>query len=86
MRFDQPIIPATLIRRRKRFLADVRLDNNIEITAHCPNSGSMRGCSTPGSRVYLSTSDNPRRKFAQTLTTRRLPIIFSSLQSKQTTP
>jgi len=67
MQFDTPLQPATLIKRYKRFLADVTTDEGEEITVHCPNTGSMRGCSTPGSRVMLSTSPNPKRKYPQTL-------------------
>ncbi|MBU1234359.1 MAG: DNA/RNA nuclease SfsA [Proteobacteria bacterium] len=67
MQFHAPLQAATLIKRYKRFLADVKTDEGQEITVHCPNSGSMRGCSTPGSRVMLSTSPNPKRKYAQTL-------------------
>lgn len=59
-------IQGTLIRRYKRFLADVRLDNKKVITAACSNTGSMRSCSDPGSRVCLSTSDNPNRKYKYT--------------------
>ncbi len=59
-------IQGTLIKRYKRFLADVRLDNKKIITAACSNTGSMRSCSDPGSRVCLSTSDNPNRKFKYT--------------------
>lgn len=67
MQFHPPLQAATLIKRYKRFLADVKTDEGIEFTVHCPNSGSMRGCSTPGSRVLLSTSPNPNRKYPQTL-------------------
>lgn len=56
-----------LIRRYKRFLADIFLKNDEILTVHCPNSGSMRGCSEPGSPVMISKSDNRRRKYAWTL-------------------
>jgi sugar fermentation stimulation protein A len=67
MHFPNPLQAATLVRRYKRFLADVITDEGEELTVHCPNSGSMRGCSTPGSRVMLSISLNPKRKYSQTL-------------------
>jgi len=67
MQFNPPLIPATLIKRYKRFLADVKLDDNQVITVHCPNTGTMLSCSTPGSSVCLSTSDNPKRKYPHTL-------------------
>lgn len=67
MQFTPPLQSATLIKRYKRFLADVRTNDGKKTTVHCPNSGSMRGCSTPGSQVMLSTSPNPGRKYPQTL-------------------
>ncbi|MEN8190908.1 MAG: DNA/RNA nuclease SfsA [Thermodesulfobacteriota bacterium] len=67
MKFSSPLQEATLLKRYKRFLADVKTDDGIEFTVHCPNSGSMLGCSTPGSRVLLSESDNPKRKYRHTL-------------------
>lgn len=58
---------ATLLSRYKRFLSDVRLADNQVITAHCPNTGSMRNCVLEESRCYLSHSPNPKRKYAYTL-------------------
>lgn len=60
------LIPAILIKRYKRFLADVRLENGKVVTAHCPNTGSMQGCGEPGRPVYLSCHDNPKRKLKYT--------------------
>lgn len=56
-----------LIRRYKRFLADVEFADGEKATVHCANSGSMLGCATPGSEVRCSTSDNPKRKLRHTL-------------------
>ena len=66
MNFSKPLIPGTLIKRYKRFLADVELEGGSLVTAHCPNSGSMKTCNQPGWKVMLSESDNPKRKLKYT--------------------
>lgn len=60
------LVPGTLLKRYKRFLADVRLEDGCEVVAHCPNTGSMKAVNVPGCRVWLSPSDNPKRKLAWT--------------------
>ncbi len=56
-----------LIRRYKRFLADIETGEGELITVHCPNTGAMTGCVEPGSTAYYSVSDNPKRKYPCTL-------------------
>jgi sugar fermentation stimulation protein A len=66
MQFQSQIVYGVLMKRYKRFLADVRLDSGEEITAHCPNPGAMMGITEPGLRVALSKSPNLARKLAYT--------------------
>ena len=62
MQFPTPLIPATLIKRYKRFLADCRLEDGREVTAHCANPGSMMGLAEPGMRIWLEPNDDPKKK------------------------
>jgi sugar fermentation stimulation protein A len=62
MNFDPPLIPARLVRRYKRFLADMVLEDGRQIVAHCPNPGSMLGLAEPGSRCWLSAKTARGRK------------------------
>lgn len=63
MLFDKPLVPARLISRYKRFLFDAELESGEIITGSCPNTGSMQGLTTPGSRIWLSEHDSPTRKY-----------------------
>lgn len=67
MKFPSQLIHGRLIKRYKRFLADVALDGGEAITATVPNTGSMMGLATPGLGVWLSTNDSPTRKYRHTL-------------------
>lgn len=63
MKLPTPLLPGRLLRRYQRFLADVELDDGTLVTAHTPNTGSMKGCAVAGNRVLLSKSCNPGRKY-----------------------
>ena len=66
MEFSPPLRSATLIQRYKRFLADVITPEDVTLTIHCPNTGAMTGCATPGDTVWYSTSENTKRKYPHT--------------------
>ncbi|MGF6171732.1 DNA/RNA nuclease SfsA [Ensifer sp. 4252] len=67
MIFDRPLLPATLVQRYKRFLFDAHLADGTALTGSCPNTGSMRGLTTPGSRIWMSEHDSPTRKYRRML-------------------
>ena len=62
MQFQTPLIPARLIRRYKRFLADIQLADGREVTAHCANPGSMMGLAEPGMKIWVEPNDDPKKK------------------------
>ena len=62
MQFQTPLIPARLIRRYKRFLADIRLEDGREVTAHCANPGSMMGLADEGMKIWVEPNDDPKKK------------------------
>jgi sugar fermentation stimulation protein A len=64
MRFPRPLLRGTLLRRYKRFLADIRFPDGSEATAHCANPGSMLGLAAPGAEAWLLASTDPKRKLA----------------------
>lgn len=66
MRFPSPLVRGRLLKRYKRFLADVELDGGQTVTATCPNTGSMLGLCDPGMTVWLSESDSPTRTYRHT--------------------
>ena len=66
MQFTPALQPATLVQRYKRFLADVVTPEGETLTLHCPNTGAMTGCATPGDTVWYSTSFNIKRKYPHT--------------------
>ncbi|WP_317931830.1 DNA/RNA nuclease SfsA [Halioxenophilus sp. WMMB6] len=67
MKFSPKFSKATFIKRYKRFLTDIQLADGSVITVHCPNTGSMKNCVAPGTPCWYSTSDNPKRKYPNTL-------------------
>jgi sugar fermentation stimulation protein A len=69
MQIEQPVLQGRLLRRYKRFLADIELENGEVIVAHCPNTGSLKGCTPERARAVLRDSQDPKRKLRYTLQT-----------------
>lgn len=67
MQLPSPLLEGRLLKRYKRFFADVELPDGAVVTAHTPNTGSMKQCAVPGHRVLISETDNPKRKLRYTL-------------------
>jgi len=84
MRFTEELLPARMIRRYQRFLADVRLPDGTEITVHCPNSGSMMGCVEADGPVLLSVAANPKRKYRHTLEMVRVAGVWIGINTSRT--
>ena len=76
-----PLIRGKLLKRYKRFLADIELENGEVVTAHCPNSGSMKGCARPGAEAWISQSTNPKRKLKYTWELTRIDGTFIGINT-----
>jgi sugar fermentation stimulation protein A len=84
MRFDPPLVKGRLLRRYRRFLADVELADGRIVTAHCANPGSMKSLLTERAAVWLSSSDNPKRKLAYTWELVRVGRHYASVNTLRT--
>jgi sugar fermentation stimulation protein A len=84
MRFDPPLVHGILVRRYKRFLADIALEDGSQITAHCPNPGSMLDVAVPDRPVALSQSTAPKRKLAYTWEMIRLGRSWVGINTART--
>ncbi|MDB2384560.1 DNA/RNA nuclease SfsA [Endozoicomonas sp.] len=76
MNYKDALFEGRLIRRYKRFMADIERPDGTEITLHCPNTGSMKNCLYPGKKIWYSDSGNPKRKYPCTLEQAEIPVIM----------
>jgi sugar fermentation stimulation protein A len=81
MNFSEPLLRGRLIKRYKRFLADIELEDGCLITAHCPNSGAMQGLTDPGTPVWISRASNPLRKLLYTWQMAEVEGIFVGMNT-----
>ena len=86
MKLPEPLIRATLLRRYKRFLADVALEDGTELTVHCANPGAMASCSEPGRPVLISDSGNPKRKLRHSLEMIRMGRTWVGVNTARPNP
>ncbi|WP_257288371.1 DNA/RNA nuclease SfsA [Endozoicomonas sp. SESOKO2] len=78
MKFEKDLQSARLIRRYKRFMADVEREDGSTLTLHCPNTGSMKNCLYPGKQIWYLDSGNPKRKYPCTWELAEIPVMFES--------
>jgi len=86
VRYASDLVPGSLIRRYKRFLVDVRLEDGREVTAHSNNTGAMRGCLREGARVWLRPVDAPHRKLPYTFTLIRVKAALVCVDTSLAVP
>ena len=82
MKYPEILQEGRLIRRYKRFMADIELADGRQITLYCPNTGSMKNCLYPGYRVWFSDSKNPKRKYPCTWEQAEIPVEFNGETQK----
>ncbi len=84
MKLPQPLLKGTLLRRYKRFFTDIELSDGTVVTAHTPNTGSMKQCAIPGYRVLISQTDNPKRQLKYTLELIRIGDFWVDTHTQRT--